>query len=183
MAFYESPLFAENFGALAKPDSNIAEPLDDWRMFYTGANRLIQYLKSNSYRGAFITVACEGSSIFPSEHLASTPKHDNGVFFNSGQDPIRKDVLEMLFRMFEREGLTLVPAVALSAPLPEVEAFRESNLARGSNETETINGFDLVDLNSVKRQRAIGDGLPLYNPLDERAVSYTHLTLPTICSV
>ena len=168
MAFYESPLFAENFGALAKTDSDIEEPLDDWRMFYTGADRLIQYLKSNSYRGAFITVACEGSSIFPSKHLASTPKHDNGTFFNSGQDPIRKDVLEMLFRMFEREGLTLVPALALSAPLPEVEALRESGSSAGSTQAEVINGFDMVDLNSVRRQRVIGDGLPLYNPLDEK---------------
>jgi len=172
MAFYESPLFAENFGALAKTDTNIEEPLDDWRMFYTGAKRLIQYLKSNSYRGAFITVACEGSSIFPSKHLASTPKHDNGAFFNSGQDPIRKDVLEMLFRMFEREGLTLVPALALSTPLPEVEAFRKSgrepSLHGGSNGSEVIDGFDLVDLNSVQRQRMIGGGLPLYNPLDEK---------------
>lgn len=164
MAFYESPLFAENFGALATMDVDLAQPLDDWRMFYVGAQRLIQYLKANSYRGAFITVACDGSSIFPSQHLASTPKHDNGVFFNTGQDPIRKDVLEMLFRMFKREGLTLVPSLALSSPLPAVEALRTSDSSAG----QVVNGFDLVDLNSIKRQRIVGGTLPVYNPLDDR---------------
>ncbi len=162
MAFYESPLFAENFASLAQTDDEIAEPLDDWRMFYIGASRLIEYLKANSYRGAFITVACDGSSIYPSNYLASTPKHDNGTFFKSGQDPIRKDVLEMLFRMFEREGLTLVPSLALSSPLPEVESLR------GSGAAGKVNGFDLVDLNSSVRQQAIGDGLPVYNPLDRQ---------------
>ena len=163
MAFYESPLFAENFGSLAKMDAEIGQPLDDWRMFYIGAQRLIQYLKANSYRGAFITVACDGSSIYPSNFLASTPKHDNGVFFNSGQDPVRKDVLEMLLRMFKREGLTLVPSLALSSPLPEVEAFRAT-----PGNSEAANGFDLVDLNSAKRPRLIGGSLPIYNPLDDR---------------
>jgi len=32
-------------------------------MFYEGADRLIQYLKANSYGGAFVTVVCDGSSI------------------------------------------------------------------------------------------------------------------------
>ena len=164
MAFYESPLFAENFGALATMDADLTQPLDDWRMFYLGAKRLIEYLKANSYRGAFITVACDGSSIFPSQHLASTPKHDNGVFFSSGQDPIRKDVLEMLFRMFKREGLTLVPSLALSSPLPAIETLRTSN----SGGNEVANGFDLVDLNSSIRKRSIGGSLPVYNPLDDR---------------
>ena len=164
MAFYESPLFAENFGALASMDVDYTQPLDDWRMFYIGAQRLIEYLKANSYRGAFVTVACDGSSIFPSKHLASTPKHDNGTFFNLGQDPVRKDVLEMLFRMFKREGLTLVPSLALSSPLPAVEALR----APGSSTTGDVNGFDLVDLNSVKRQSVVGGQLPVYNPLDDR---------------
>ena len=164
MAFYESPLFAENFGALATMDTDLTQPLDDWRMFYLGAQRLIEYLKANSYRGAFITVACDGSSIFPSQHLASTPKHDNGVFFSSGQDPVRKDVLEMLFQMFKREGLTLVPSLALSSPQPAIEALRES----GSGTNEAMNGFDLVDVNLSIRQRNTDGLLPVYNPLDNR---------------
>jgi hypothetical protein len=44
-----------------------------------------------------------------------------GTFFASGQDPVRKDVVEMLLRMFEREGLQLAPAVQFNTPLVELE--------------------------------------------------------------
>lgn len=159
MAFYEAPLFPENFGAPEKVDPSVAEPLDDWRTFYEGAERLIQYLKANSYQGAFVTVACEGSSIYPSQLLSPSPKHDNGTFFSSGQDPIRKDILEMLFRMFEREGLVLVPALAFSSPIPEVEAIRKRD---GESE------FDLIDLNRTQRKASSTGQLPIYNPLSRR---------------
>ena len=33
MAFYEMPLFSENFGVLEKIDPLVSEPLDDWRVF------------------------------------------------------------------------------------------------------------------------------------------------------
>jgi hypothetical protein len=160
MAFYEAPLFPENFGAREKVDPSVGKPLDDWRMFYEGADRFIEYLKANAYRGAFITVACDGSSIYPSRHLSPSPKHDNGTFFSTGQDPIRKDVLEMLFRMFEREGLTLVPALALSGPIPEIEQARPLD---GSDAD-----FDMVDLNQMKRPSTGNPMLPIYNPLNRK---------------
>ena len=141
-------------------DPAVAEPLDDWRKFYEGADRFIEYLKANAYRGAFITVACDGSSIYPSQHLSPSPKHDNGTFFSSGQDPIRKDILEMLFRMFEREGLTLVPALALSGPIPEIEQVRK----RDGSDSE----FEMVDLNQAKRPSTGSLMLPIYNPLNRK---------------
>lgn len=158
MAFYEMPLFPESFGARETVDSQVARPLDDWRKFYEGADRFIEYLKANAYRGAFITVACDGSSIYPSQHLLPNPRFDNGIFSSSGQDPIRKDILEMLFRMFEREGLVLVPALALSGPLPEIEDLRGLDGADSD--------FELVDLNGTSRSTLIRDRLPVYNPLN-----------------
>lgn len=159
MAFYEAPLFPENFGAREKIDPTIKEALDDWQMFYEGANRFIEYLQANSYRGAFVTVACESSSIYPSKLLSASPKHDNGIFLSTGQDPIRKDILEMLFRMFEREGLVLVPTLAMSGPLPEVEAGRK----RGESSP-----FDMIDLNQTLNAKVASDGLPIYNPLNRQ---------------
>lgn len=159
MAFYETPLFPENFGAREKVDPTVSESLDDWRMFYQGARRLVEYLKANSYRGAFITVACDGSSIYPSEFLASSPKHDNGVFFSNGQDPVRKDILEMMFRMFEREGLILVPSFALSGPLPEVESSRP---------VDGLADFSMIDLNQQNRDLKVGGRLPIYSPLNRK---------------
>lgn len=156
MAFYEAPLFAENFNASEYNDPVMGEPLDDWQKFYDGADRLIQYLKANSFQGAFVTVACEGSTIYPSELLRPTPRHDSGVFFSTGQDPIRKDVLEMLFRMFEREQLTLVPMVSFTSPLGEIE----------SNQLDPARqGVELLDLNRRPVGARAKGLLPIYNPL------------------
>jgi hypothetical protein len=159
MAFYEMPLFSENFGVSEKIDPLVSEPLDDWQVFYEGATRFIEYLKANGYGGAFVTVASDGSSIYPSKLLLPSPKHDTGIFFTNGQDPIRKDVLEMLFRMFEREGLVLVPTLALSGPLPEVEADRRRD--------GTDSDFDMYDLNGQRREFSKSNNrLPIYNPLN-----------------
>ena len=158
MVFYESPLFAENFGALKKIDSKLDQPLDDWLTFYNGADRLIQYLESHGYGGAMINVYRDGSSIFPSERLNPSPKYDSGVFFANGQDPIQKDVLEMLFRMFDRKGLKLVPALTMSSPLPNVESARFS-----SSEGQQ---FELVNYNKELSARTLKNELPIYNPLN-----------------
>ncbi len=160
MAFYESPLFPESFGAREKIDPNVGQPLDDWRMFYQGADRFVQYLKANAYQGAFITVACDGSAIYPSRILGASPKHDSGTFFSNGQDPIRKDVLEMLFRMFEREGLVLVPTLAMSGPLPAVEESRMSSEAGGQ--------FEMVSFNQSRASTTLKNELPVYNPLSRQ---------------
>ena len=52
-------------------------------------------------------------------------------FFATGQDPVRKDVLEMLLRLFDREDLRLIPMVEFAAPLPELEAIGRGRRARG----------------------------------------------------
>lgn len=160
MAFYEMPMFPENFGAREQVDESVAEPLDDWRTFHEGAERFIEYLKANAYRGAFVAVACDGSSIYPSDLLAASPTHDNGVFFSTGQDPIRKDVLEMLFRMFEREQLLLVPTLALSGPLSEVERTRKLD--------GRLSEFELLDINQTPLRPGVGGSLPIYNPLNRK---------------
>ena len=49
-------------------------------------------------------MVADGSTIYPSRQIEPTPRHDTGVFFANGQDPVRKDVLELLFRLFDREG-------------------------------------------------------------------------------
>ena len=147
------------------------QSFDDWQTFYTGADRLIQYLNANSYRGAFITVACDGSSIYPSENLSPTPRHDSGVFFSNGQDPIRKDVLEMLFRMFEREGLSLVPTVALSQRLPEVERVLRQDVPDDETSVQQAGfekGISLVGLNESQAHVGSHGRLPVYNPLNSK---------------
>ena len=164
IAYFERPLFAECFHAAESLDEETGRSLEDWQTFYDGGQRLVQYLRHVGYDG--LTVACvsEGSALFDSALLQPTPKHDRGVFFGSGQDPVRKDVAEMLFRLCDREGLTLLPLIELATPLPALERLR---LDAGAD----LTGIDLVDAsgatwverNGVRRGRAA-----YYNPLDPR---------------
>jgi len=134
LAYYDRPLFPENFSAPGSMGAWVGRTLDDWGTFYHGGSRLIEYLRHAGYNGLMISVLADGSSIYPSAIAEPTPRYDTGAFFETAQDPVRKDVLEMLFRLCDREGLRLVPAVEFAAPLPELEAIRR----RGRPEVEGL---------------------------------------------
>jgi hypothetical protein len=158
LAFYESPMFFRNFGAQPVLDDLTGQSLDSWLTFYQGTDRLIQHLKAHGYTGAMINVASEGSALYPSPHLSNSPKLDSGIFFSNGQDPLRKDVVELLYRMFEREGLTLVPLLTLSSPLPAIEIRR-------SLASDLDSDIGLTQANGLIAARRLRHHLPIYNPL------------------
>ena len=174
LSFYESPMFPENFGADEVFDATSGQTLDDWKTFYDGADRMIQYLKANGYSGTVLTVAADSGAIYPSDILQPTPIFDSGRFFSTGQDPIPKDVVEMLCRMFDREGLTLVPGLSLSGPIPQLESQIR---ATGGN------GLRLVDF---RGEISLSNDAPVYSALntdvqqavvevvDEMANRYSH---------
>ncbi len=161
-AYFDKPLFPENFSASETADAGTERSLRDWVTFYESGKRLIEYLKHVGYNGAILCVARQGSTIYPSLTLMPTPKYDTGTFFSSGQDPVRKDILEMLFRMFDREGLKLVPAVQFSSTLVELEQRVRSraNDSQGIYLTEG-QGRTWRELQGTDHGMA-----PHYNPLD-----------------
>jgi len=163
-AYLDRPLFPENFGASDALDPLTERSLSDWQTFYEGGTRLVEYLQHVGYGGIALGVACEGSAIYPSRLLEPTPKYDPGVFFGSGQDPVPKDVLEMLFQLCNRAGLRLIPAVQFCSPLPELEAeLRRSGPAAAG--IQLVDAYDRswIELNGTRR----GQGV-YYNPLDPR---------------
>jgi hypothetical protein len=163
-AYYDRPLFPENFGATTALDDATdggRRCLDDWVTFYDGARRMIDYLVHSGYNGLMLTVVADGSAIYPSRLLEPTPRYDDGQFFANGQDPLRKDVVEMVLRMCDREGLRCVPAVQFAAPLPRLEAARRT----GSVDLAPL-GLDGRSWNDL---HATDGGLgPHYNPLHPR---------------
>lgn len=163
-AYYDRPLFPENFGAAESLDPSTGRSLDDWHTFYQGATRLVQYLEHAGYNGALVSVFADGSSLYPSLELEPTPRYDTGLFFGNGQDPRRKDVLELLLRMFDRSRLKLVPGLDFAAPLPELEALCRAEPAVAA-------GIEPVgrDGRSWRTRHAPAQGLaPYYNLLDPR---------------
>lgn len=163
-AYLDRPLFVENFSAPEAMDLFSRRSLDDWATFYLGSQRLVEYLNHVGYNALVMSVLADGSTIYPSSHLQPTPKHDTGVFFATGQDPLRKDVLELVFRMFDREGLILVPALQFAAPLAELEALRREDPSE-------VVGIEMIgaDGRSWTERASSNEGLaPYYNPLNRR---------------
>ena len=150
MALLEAPTFVENFGASEYLDSSSGQPLDDWVTFYQGVDRLIQHLKARNLAGAFVTVAADGSGLYPGQELQPGPLYDTGCFLAAGNDPIRKDVVELMFRMFEREQLKLVPVLSLNGPLPGIDSAGEG---------------EMIDYNGRMLPAEGANRLPRYNPL------------------
>ncbi len=159
--YFHKPFWPATFSATQGLDPNTGRSLDDWQTFYEAGTRLVEYLKHVGYNGAVVCVASEGSAVFPSQHLAPNPKFDTGTYFTDGRDPVKKDVVELLMRLFERESLTLIPAVELSGALPEIEALRRSDEGTGlvlHDGKQAWSGFN-GDWKSM---------MPPYNPLDPR---------------
>ena len=163
-AYFDKPLFPENFGAQEGIDSITRSSLDDWTTFYEGGDRLSRYLRFAGYNAAVVTVLCEGATLYPSDHIDGTPKYDSGVFFTNGQDPVRKDVLEMLLRKFDQRGLTLIPAIQFSSPLLALEQQLRQNPSKATGiELMGPQGKSWADSKGTRRGMA-----PYYNPLDPR---------------
>ncbi len=163
-AYLNRPLFNENFSANESLDSYSGRSLDDWQTFYEGTTRLVEYLQHAGHNGLMLAVLADGSSIYPSALLEPTPLYDNGAFFDQGQDPHRKDALELMFRLFDRERMRLVPSLQFAAPLPHLESVRRTA-------TPEIDGIELIGPNGqtwTGQQQKGGHRGPYYNPLNPR---------------
>ena len=161
--YMDRPLVPENFGAPESFDAPTGRSLDDWNTFYQAGTRLVSYLQHAGYNGLMLSVMADGSTIFPSQLVGSTPRYDTGIFFSSGQDIQRKDALELVFRLFDREGLALVPGLQFAAPLPELESLRRAR--DGAPDGLEWIGPDGRPLSTT----AVRQGLaPYYNVLDPR---------------
>lgn len=162
--YFDRPLFNQNFSASECVDAKSGQCLDDWQTFYEGATRLADYLNFAGYNGLMMSVMADGSAIYPTALVDSTPRYDGGIRFMTGQDPVRKDVVELLLRVFDREGLKFIPAWQFSTPLPALEELRR----RGGPECV---GLELVgaDGRPWLAKNSPRNGLaPFYNPLNPR---------------
>ncbi len=161
--YLDKPLIADAFSCDKSVDHLSGVALDDWTTFLQGGQRLVEYVQSTGANGAIVSVMGEGGAIFPSSQLFPTPRYDTGIFFSDGRDPIRKDVVELWMRLFDRAGLRFIPSLEFATPLPQLE--------QSLSASDVAPGIDWVD--SLGRKYV--DGLPprhglapYYNLLDPR---------------
>ena len=164
LGMLERPLFPENFGAAEAFDSWSGGSLDDWTTFYDGGRRMIEYAQHAGYNALVVSVLADGSTIFPNPRLAPTPRYDSGAFFSTGQDPVRKDVLEMLLRLGDAQQIMLIPMLQFSAPLPELEEI----LQRGGQEAEGLQLIGAGGTSWIEKYGQRRGQTAYYNPLDPR---------------
>ncbi|XZE51732.1 hypothetical protein SH139x_003396 [Planctomycetaceae bacterium SH139] len=119
--YLDKPLLIDAFSAPRANDPAADVELDDWNTFLQAGNRLVDHVLASGANAAVLNVCSEGGSLYPSDFALFTPRYDTGKFFSDGRDPNRKDVLELLMRLFDRAGLRLIPALELSTPLPALE--------------------------------------------------------------
>lgn len=163
-AYLDRPLFAANFSANESLDAFTGRSLTDWQTFHEGAVRMANYLNYTGRNALMMAVFSEGSTIYPSKLLEPTPRFDSGAFLDLGLDPSRKDVLELLLHVFDREQLKFIPMLQFSTPLPELEAL----IRAGGRESVGLqcvgaDGAAWTDVNELRHGLA-----PFYNVLDPR---------------
>ncbi len=157
-------MICENFAGSECLDPPTGRSLKDWVTFYEGGTRLVEYLNHTGRNGLMLGVLTDGSTIYPSTLLQPTPRYDSGAFFATAQDPVRKDVLEMLLRLFDREDLQLIPMIEFAAPLPKLEALRRGGDGAADG-IEWIGADGVALCNSLPANRGLA---PYYNVLDPR---------------
>lgn len=158
--YLHKPLLAETFGGIECLDSPTQRSLKDWLTFHDAGQRLVEYLCSHGHNSTLLTVFADGSALYPSSLLEPTPLYDSGTHFSTGQDIRRKDVLELLYRLFDRAGLVLIPELQFSTPLPALERSI-------AEQSAPAKGIELIgrDGRTWRESRSSGGTGPIYNPL------------------
>ncbi|MEZ6089193.1 MAG: hypothetical protein R3C05_14420 [Pirellulaceae bacterium] len=161
--YLDKPVLADTFGCGKHVDSQTKQVVDDWETFLQAGQRLVEYVKWSGYNGAIITVNSEGAALYPTRSMFPTGRYDMGMFASDGADPSKKDVLELLLRLFDRAGLKMIPAVELATPLAELETALRAGQATEGVEPINSAGHRYIDVHQTEHGLA-----PYYNPLNPR---------------
>ncbi len=181
------------FGSEFSVKQGAASPnYDDWRLFLRFANQVGSYCKANGYDALAMMVHTDGGTLFPSSKWSSNARFDTGTFSTNGRDPIRKDIVELLYRALSRSGIEFVPMLELNSPFREVEELRlkmESSdlLQHREGATITAHSNHLYNPLSSRVQQSIATALeefegrygshPNYRGFALRASTPSHLNV------
>ena len=142
---YTAPHFTEPTNMLRR--GAISTEFDDWQSHYTAVDRWVQSLQYAGYKTVFFNVLAEGSGSLAESLGPTTPRWDTGVFLPQGYDPVRKDVVELMLAMCDREGIVAVPCVVMSQPLEELQSPKHTShppvWTNGRNISKTVGNSEI----------------------------------------
>lgn len=127
-AYLQSDDFSE-FAAADRCDPASGKSVVDWQATLAGIARSAEWLASQGIGGAMVGVYDEGRALWPSKLGIDARGQKNPAVFENSLDPLPKDVLAVLCRIYARENLRVVPALSFNAPLPELEKILGSSSA------------------------------------------------------
>lgn len=159
------PLLAESLGVATGSESldpaRILSAMGGYPVAYESAARLAEYSRFSGFNSAVVSVVANGTAYYPRSRTLPT----FGPVELAGSDSVGDvDGLELLLRVFDREHLTLIPAVEFAGPIARLEELRRMSDSQPS-------GLELIGPDGRTWLEANGsrNGLaPYYNVLDPR---------------
>ncbi len=167
--YLHKPLLAANFGAPQHFDPIERLNIDDWQTFLTAGRRLTESLHYQQQSALLLAVFADGATIYPSRLIEPSVQHDNGRLASNGQDPVQKDVLELLLRLFDRASLALVPELQFDAPLPELERLLHEN-SKSPGDLQLVNGQGRPRRTAKDVSAGVSPGYNVLSPRVQQAV-------------
>jgi len=128
--------------------------LTDWLTHFAAMQHSAEAVAAQGLAGAVVTVFAEGAAAWPTTLTRNAPRWNAAG--DLSLDPVPKDLLAALTRVYAREGLALIPALRFDAALPALEIARTGEAAAG-----------IVCVGRDGRPRQLTGG-PHYNILDPR---------------
>ncbi|MDO4586112.1 MAG: hypothetical protein Q4C95_02325 [Planctomycetia bacterium] len=163
-AMMTRPNFCDQFAALRVDSSVGVIGAEDWNTVFDSIQRMTQYLQFVGYDSLMLSAIADGSSLYPSSLLNPSPKFDSGIFLKNGEDPVRKDILEVIARIFDSKQLSIIPLIDFNTPLPTLEeqfrnvcqqanksslnALASTTLQQGTNQNLSNNSISLTNIHS-----------------------------------
>ncbi len=164
--YLEDPFFPKFLGGRTISDPRMkvgAGTISDWTTFYDATLHLVEFMHHRGYNAAMIPVLAYGGTLYPSELVENTGRYDNGLSAADARHIQQKDVVQLLLKIFERNGLTLVPTFVFYYPLNRIENNREK--MDPADYIYSIHKSGQNALSKLKFQERSKLG-PRYNPLN-----------------
>jgi hypothetical protein len=112
----------DGFGGPFRADTSGGRLHADGRTSLVAARTSAEWFAAQGAAGAMVTVYAEGAAAWPSTIAATSPRWDGIGGFESPLEPEPKDLVELLCRVYRRQGLRLVPGITCNGPLLAVES-------------------------------------------------------------